>query len=88
MKATFDLPERLYREVKARTAQEGLTVREVVVSLFEQWLDEGKAPGASIPRVDWRKRRAPLAQLTKGTRASHSMEAVRQSIVENWDEPC
>ena len=87
MKATFDLPDTLYREVKARTAQEGRTVREVVLSLFEQWLDKGKSAGASTPQVDWRNQRAPLAHLVAGTPADHSMESIRKSIAENWDEP-
>jgi hypothetical protein len=87
MKATFDLPDRLYREVKARTAQEGRTVREVVVGLFEQWLDKGKSAGASTPRVDWRKQLPPLAHLVREGPANHSMESVRRSIAEHWDEP-
>ncbi len=87
MKATFELPEQLYREVKARTAREGRTVREVVVTLFQQWLDEGPSPGASTPRVDWKNHRAPLADLVPGEAADHSMESVRQSISKNWNEP-
>jgi hypothetical protein len=87
MKATFDLPDQLYREVKARTAHEGLTVREEVVGLFEQWLHKGKSPGASTPRVDWRNQRPPLAHLVREKPADHSMESVRKSISEHWDEP-
>lgn len=40
MKATIDIPDELYRRVKARTAQEGRRIREVTVGLFQQWLDE------------------------------------------------
>jgi hypothetical protein len=43
MKATIDVPDGLYRRVKARAAMEGRSVREVTVLLFERWLDE--APG-------------------------------------------
>lgn len=53
MKATIDIPDELYRRVKSRTATEGRRIREVVVELFRQWLDDGPptptAPG--IPRV-------------------------------------
>jgi hypothetical protein len=35
MKATFQIPDGLYREVKAETARDGRTLREVVISLFE-----------------------------------------------------
>ena len=40
MKATIDIPDDLYRRVKARTAQEGRRIREVTVGLYLQWLDE------------------------------------------------
>lgn len=39
MKATIDIPDDLYRRVKARTAQEGRRIREVTVELFLQWLE-------------------------------------------------
>ncbi len=87
MKATFDLPEQLCREVKARTASEGRTVREVVVALFRQWLEAGKSPGGSTPRVDWKTHRPPLAHLVSDEPSDQSMEAVRESITRNWDEP-
>jgi hypothetical protein len=47
MKATIELPEDLYRQVKTRSAIEGRTVREVTIRLYEQWLqtiDEPTAP--------------------------------------------
>jgi len=40
MKATIDIPDDLYRRVKARTAQEGRRIREVTVDLYLQWLGE------------------------------------------------
>ena len=43
MKATVDIPDELYRRVKARSALEGRSVRDVTVLLFERWLDE--SPG-------------------------------------------
>ena len=87
MKATFDLPDQLYRDVKAKTAQEGRTVREVVVALFQQWIANGKTLGASTPPVDWNSHRPPLGHLVSGETADHSMGAVRESIEEKWDEP-
>lgn len=44
MKATIDLPDELYRQVKARTAEEGRRIREVAADLFQRWLDEGGSP--------------------------------------------
>ena len=43
MKATIDIPDDLYRQVKAEAALRGLTVREVTTRLYRRWLreDEG-----------------------------------------------
>ena len=41
MKATVDIPDPLYRQVKARAALEGRAVREVTIELYERWLSEG-----------------------------------------------
>lgn len=54
MKATIDLPDELYRQVKARTAVEGRRVREVAAELFRQWLDQEPAdqpPATGVPLV-------------------------------------
>jgi hypothetical protein len=42
MKATIDVPDALYRRVKARAALEGRSVREVSIALFEVWLAEAQ----------------------------------------------
>ena len=46
MKATLDLPDDLYRRVKARSALEGRPVRSVAVELFQSWLDAPTPPKA------------------------------------------
>lgn len=53
MKATIDIPDDLYRRVKARTAEEGRRIREVTADLFHRWLDETgtSRPAAGIPVV-------------------------------------
>lgn len=43
MNATIEVPDELYREVKARSALEGRTVREVTVSLYNDWLGRTEA---------------------------------------------
>lgn len=46
MKATIDVPDTLYRRVKARAALEGRSVRDVSIELFERWLAEAQTgPG-------------------------------------------
>lgn len=54
MKATIDLPDDLYRRVKARSAEEGRRIREVAAELFRRWLDqEMDTPAtAALPVVD------------------------------------
>ncbi|MFN8519418.1 MAG: hypothetical protein U0667_08530 [Chloroflexota bacterium] len=38
MKATIDVPDALYRRVKARAALDGRAVRDVTIELYERWL--------------------------------------------------
>src|SRR5512137_2738729 len=38
MKTTIDIPDDLYRRVKAKSALEGRAVREVTVDLYRAWL--------------------------------------------------
>lgn len=87
MKATFQIPDELYREVKAETAREGRTLRDVTISLFEQWLRDRKQPVKPPLSVDWRNFKAPLAHLVPENVSDHSMEAIRENIVKNWNEP-
>jgi hypothetical protein len=53
MKATIDVPDALYRQVKARAALEGRAIREVTIELYEGWLRD---PGSPAPAD-----RAPLS---------------------------
>lgn len=38
MKATIDIPDDLYRKVKAKTAEQGRKVRDVTIELFQGWI--------------------------------------------------
>ena len=38
MKATIEIPHDLYRQVKARAALQGHTIREVTIELYQAWL--------------------------------------------------
>jgi hypothetical protein len=40
MKATIDIPDDLYRRVKAKSALEGRPIRAVTVELYRRWLEE------------------------------------------------
>jgi hypothetical protein len=87
MKATFQIPDDLYREVKAETARDGRTVREVVISLFEQWLRQKKQPAPHATSIDWESFQAPLSHLMPDQVTDHSTDAMRKSITSQWNEP-
>lgn len=87
VKATFLIPDELYREVKAETAREGRTLREVTIGLFEQWLSEKQRQASSRATVDWHSFQPPLAQLVSASLDDSGMEAMRESIARHWNEP-
>jgi len=87
VKATFQIPDDLYREVKAETARDGCTVREVVISLFEQWLRQRKQAAPHAASIDWESFQAPLSHLMPAHVTDHSAEAMRKSIASEWNEP-
>lgn len=50
MRTTMDIPDDLYRSLKARAALEGRTVREVAVNLFREWVgQEGEVEPVPAP---------------------------------------
>ena len=88
MKVTLDIPDELYRRVKARSAMEGRPVRSVSVELFESWLDPRKAGGIS-PKVHAHEssKEAPWLAITrrhlrKGM--SHDIESIREAAAKAW----
>ena len=50
MRTTIDLPDSLLRQVKARAALEGLTLKELITSYVAQGLQQGTAQRAAQPR--------------------------------------
>ncbi len=58
MKATIEVPDELYRWVKAKSALEGRPVREVAIHLFRRWVEEpvarsAKSVGDEANRPQW-----------------------------------
>jgi len=80
MKATMDIPDELYRKVKARSALRGETVRSVAVQLFSDWLDEREPSSPAIVRESalpaWFASARKYAHRVKG----HDMASIRRSI--------
>jgi hypothetical protein len=53
MKATLDIPDGLYRQVKAKSALLGKPVREVTIELYERWLAERPSVRAAQSPEAW-----------------------------------
>jgi hypothetical protein len=49
MKATIDVPDALYRRVKARAAMDGRAIREVTIQLYEAWLADQGLSVTTVP---------------------------------------
>jgi len=87
MKATIDIPDHLYRRVKAKSALERCTVREVATALFQEWVDGAiqiDRPGETrdgsadtIPVPAWY---GSLNKYVAQTRGRDDMESIRLSI--------
>lgn len=83
MKATVEIPDDLYRKVKAKSALEGRPVREVVVGLFRGWV--GEAEPRPVKAQPTHRTGAPvwfgsLRRYAKNAKGRHSMAAVRKSV--------
>lgn len=86
MKSTLDIPDELYRRVKARSAMEGRPIRSVAVELFQQWLD-GPAPtippkpeGATDEPYPWLAITRPFIR----PGMSHDLDEMRAAIARGW----
>jgi hypothetical protein len=53
VRATIDIPDDLYRQVKARSALLGRTVRDVTIELYRRWLTEAQAVRDAKPPEAW-----------------------------------
>ncbi len=88
MKATLDIPDELYRRVKARSALEGRPVRSVAVQLFQAWLEApapplGESPSggealtaADLDRHPWLK----ISRKYVKPGMSHDLDEIRDAI--------
>lgn len=85
MKATIDIPDVLYHQVKVKSAMEGRRIRLVAIDLFSAWVSAGHEDAAKKndpssrvgePLPSWFGVARPYASKVK----RHDMEAVRESI--------
>lgn len=59
MKATIEIPDELYRQVKAKSALEDRTIREVTIELYQAWIKQ------ELPSPDKRSPMEALEELFK-----------------------
>jgi hypothetical protein len=96
MKATLDIPDDLYRRVKARSAMEGRPVRSVAVELFENWVDAPATPTEAPSPVADPSGRSPtrfddapwlnIARRYVRPGTNHDMDTIRAAIAKGWGE--
>ena len=73
--------------MKAETAREGRTVRDVAISLFQQWLRQKKQPSSLASPVDWENFQPPLCHLVPDEVTDHSTDSMRKATTRQWNEP-
>lgn len=83
MKTTIDIPDDVYRKVKAKSALEGRTVREVAITLFGSWVETPESREAI--REATSPEAAPswfgcLRQQIRSDRGPDDMDSIRRSI--------
>jgi hypothetical protein len=89
MKATIEIPDELYRLVKAKSALEGRAVREVTVELYQRYVGqedvpttEGREAAAAGGLLEGQAMPSWFGALGRTARAvtRHEMSAIRESI--------
>jgi len=89
MKATIDIPDELYRSVKARSALEGRPLRSVAVELFQRWLEDqptklepmkNELTPEELAKYPW----LAISRKYVKSGVSHDMDDIRESIARGW----
>jgi hypothetical protein len=83
MRTTLDLPDEIFRKLKAEAALRGFKLKELVAQLIERGLNEGLLPPAA-----GRQRRSfaiPIAREADGTVTPALSNAQLQAILEEED---
>ena len=85
MKATIDIPDQIYRQVKAKSALEGRRVREVAILLFQRWVEGEDASDATGARSGEPAPESPpwfgsLRKYARNAGGRHDMNSIRASV--------
>jgi hypothetical protein len=90
MKATLDIPDDLYKRVKARSALEGKPIRSVAIELFQRWIQdpsftEDKNESDSLSSEDYKKYPwLNLARTYINRNQSADFAEIKKSIAMGW----
>ena len=90
MKATLDIPDDLYKRVKARSALEGKPIRSVAIELFQRWIQApsdtvDKYGSLSLSAEDYKK--YPWLELARkyvDGKQSSDFSEIKKSIAMGW----
>ena len=87
MKTTLDVPDDLYRAVKARSAMDGLSVRSVTLMLYGDWLARpDRTPGPDAAPARAAKKPLPTwfglgrGDVRRNADGPHDMESIRAAV--------
>jgi hypothetical protein len=90
MKATLDIPDDLYKRVKARSALEGRPIRSVAIELFQRWIQapsdiEDKNGLLALSAEDYKKYAwLDLARKYINGNQSSELAEIKKSIAMGW----
>lgn len=80
MKATVDIPDALYRQVKSKSALENRTIREVTVALYRNWIEATSQPEEHVVKETATPYWFGGAKRYADQVEDHDMESIRDSI--------
>jgi hypothetical protein len=88
MKTSLDLPDELYRQLKAKSALQGRTVREVATSLFTAWVED-RVPASSLSADEALESLSPTANTPTeahepATATPQALNAAQLAWLEQW----
>lgn len=81
MKVTIEIPEPLYRKVKAKSALLGHSVREVTTDLYQQWLGDAHPADENASPEAWLE--SWLADAEAAARSAPAGPSARQILDED-----
>jgi hypothetical protein len=87
MKTTLDIPDDVYRRLKAKSAMQGQSVRQVAIALFRGWIGDDEASAATPRREPVAVDGQPvppwfgsLRRYAANAQGRYDLESVRSSI--------